>query len=80
MEDLEDLPGDELEDTEEQFVDEATAARTVEELAAEIAILHGLETLAQEVRRSGRDRKWEELSRLLQSGRDVRRRRATVAS
>ncbi|MHB1167665.1 MAG: helicase-related protein [Longimicrobiales bacterium] len=67
LDDLEDLPGDELEETEEQFVDEATAARTVDELAAEIAILHGLETLAQEVRRSGRDRKWEELSRLLQT-------------
>jgi superfamily II DNA or RNA helicase len=67
LEDLEDAPGDELEALEEQIVDEASAARTIDELAAEIAILHGLETLALEVRRGGRDRKWEELSRLLQS-------------
>lgn len=65
--DLEDAPGEELEALEEQIVDEASAARTIDELAAEIAILHGLEELALEVRRGGQDRKWEELSRLLQS-------------
>src|SRR5690625_2194976 len=67
LEDLEDAPGEEFEAFEERIVDLASAARTIDELAAEIAILHGLEELALQVRRSGRDRKWEELSRLLQS-------------
>src|SRR5690625_4026921 len=67
LEDLEDAPGEEFEAFGERLVDLASAARTIDELAAEIAILHGLEELALQVRRSGRDRKWEELSRLLQS-------------
>ncbi len=66
IDDLEDAPDAEVEKFEEQFVDEATAARTIEELEAEIAILDGLETLANTVRRSGSDKKWEELSKLLQ--------------
>ena len=64
---LEELPEAELETLEDQLVDQATAARTVEELQAEIRILRRLEEQADAVRRSGRDRKWEELSRLLQS-------------
>ena len=66
IEDLDDAPESELEETEQQIVDQATAARTIEELEAEITILKRLESLALAVRRSGRDRKWEELSRLLQ--------------
>jgi SNF2 family DNA or RNA helicase len=65
VEDLEDAPEDEVAEAEEQILDQATAARTIEELKAEIAILQDLETLAQTVRRSGEDRKWKELSRLL---------------
>ncbi len=65
VEDLEDAPEDEVAEAEEQILDQATAARTIEELKAEIAILQDLETLAQSVRRSGEDRKWKELSRLL---------------
>jgi len=48
-------------------VDLASAARTIAELKAEIASLSELELLALRVRQSGSDRKWDELSRLLQN-------------
>jgi SNF2 family DNA or RNA helicase len=66
IEDLEDAPESELEETEEQVVDQATAARTIAELEAEIEQLKRLEAMAYKVRNSGQDRKWEELSKLLQ--------------
>lgn len=56
----------EYEDYEEKIVDKATASRTVNELEAEIRILKRLEDRAKQVVISGNDRKWEELSRLLQ--------------
>src|SRR5690606_14588954 len=65
VEDLEDAPDDEFEAAEEEILDRATAARTIDELKAEIEILKGLEVLAQDVRRSGEDRKWKELASLL---------------
>ncbi len=65
-EDFEDLPGEEREAREEEVVDLSTAARTIAELQAEIAQLQKLEELALRVRRSGKDRKWEELSRVIQ--------------
>ncbi len=65
VEDLEDAPDNEVEAAEEQILDQATAARTIDELKAEIAILQGLEGLALSVRRSGEDRKWRELANLL---------------
>src|SRR5690606_11429806 len=65
VEDLEEAPDDELEAAEEEILDQATAARTIDELKAEIEILRGLEVLAQDVRRSGEDRKWKELASLL---------------
>ncbi len=64
--DLEDAPEEELEDIEAQFIDLATSARTIQELEAEIILLKELEKLADRVRRSGEDKKWGELSRLLQ--------------
>lgn len=64
--DEDDLPSDELETTEEQVIDQATAASTILELEAEIRILKGLEQKANHVRVSGEDRKWDELSKLLQ--------------
>jgi SNF2 family DNA or RNA helicase len=67
IEDLEDAPDGEVEETEETVVDQATAARTIAELQAEIEILKNLEGLALKVRRSGTDKKWEELSSLLQN-------------
>jgi superfamily II DNA or RNA helicase len=66
LEHLEDAPAEEVEALEEELVDEATAARTVEGLELEIQTLEHLEQLADTVRRSGEDRKWEELSCLLQ--------------
>ena len=62
----EEMAAGEYEEYEEEVVDQATASRTVHELEAEIRILEGLEEQARQVVRSGHDRKWDELSRLLQ--------------
>jgi len=62
----EEMAADEYEEYEEEVVDQATASRTIHELEAEIRILEGLEEQARQVVRSGHDRKWDELSRLLQ--------------
>jgi SNF2 family DNA or RNA helicase len=67
LDDLEDAPDVELEETEERVVDQASAARTIAELEAEITILTHLETLAWQVRGSSTDHKWEELASLLQN-------------
>lgn len=66
LEDFDDAPASEMEDFEEKIVDRATAARTIAELEQEILSLDRLEKMAQEVRRSGKDTKWEQLSTLLQ--------------
>ena len=65
VEDLEEAPDNEVEAAEEQILDQATAARTIAELKAEIETLKQLEGLALAVRRSGTDRKWRELANLL---------------
>lgn len=65
LEDLDDAPDVEVEEIEEQVLDQATAARTIDELEAEIKTLKRLENLALTVRRSGEDRKWRELANLL---------------
>ena len=65
VEDLEEAPDHEVETAEEQILDQATAARTIAELRAEIGTLEQLEGLAHAVRRSGEDRKWRELANLL---------------
>jgi superfamily II DNA or RNA helicase len=61
------MSADDYENFEEAVVDQATAAQTIQELEAEIIILEGLEEQAKQVVHSGRDRKWDELSNLLQS-------------
>lgn len=61
------LSPDDYENFEEAVVDQATAAQTIQELEAEIIILDGLEEQAKQVVHSGQDRKWDELSNLLQS-------------
>ena len=67
IEDIEeDYDSSELENTEEEVVDKATAARTIAEMEAEIATLKRLERMANQVRANGEDRKWDELSHLLQ--------------
>jgi superfamily II DNA or RNA helicase len=63
---LDDAPDAELEAAEEELVDQATAARTIAELEVEISMLKRLEELAHAVRSSRKDKKWEELSALLQ--------------
>lgn len=65
--DEEDFPDEEVEELEDELVDQASAARTIQELELEIATLGELERLARRVRDSGADRKWEELSSILQS-------------
>src|SRR5208282_1761724 len=65
VEDLDDAPDAEMEATEEQVLDQATAARSIEELRIEIETLKRLEGLAMSIRRSGDDKKWRELATLL---------------
>ncbi len=66
---------DELDDTlsaekyelyTEQIVDQVTAAETISDLETEIQCLKKLENEALKVVQSGNDKKWEELSHLLQ--------------
>ncbi len=65
IEELDEAPEGEIEEKEEQILDQATAARTIAELRAEIEILKGLEEQARKLRNSKTDRKWEELRTLL---------------
>lgn len=65
LEELEDAPESELYQIEQEVLSQATAARTADELRAEIDTLRRLEDLARQVRASGRDAKWVELSRVL---------------
>ncbi|MFL5329182.1 MAG: helicase-related protein [Gemmataceae bacterium] len=71
-EDEDDLNATEQENLEEALIDAETAAETVAELEDEIRILHGLEEQAKAVVASGQDRKWEELSKLLQNTPEMR--------
>lgn len=69
--DLGDIDDDEynaeqIEEIEEELLDAATAAQTVEELNAELIELAGLVETAKLVRDAGTDRKWTELSTILQ--------------
>jgi superfamily II DNA or RNA helicase len=69
--DMDDFPGTDTEEEEEKVVDQASAARTIRELEIEIGILRRLEAVAQAVRNGGADRKWDELSRLLQNNEEM---------
>ncbi|MBN1127766.1 MAG: DUF3883 domain-containing protein [Chitinispirillaceae bacterium] len=66
-EDDDDLDAESQENLEENLVDQATASRTIAELEKEILILGRLEQQAKEVVASGKDRKWDELSRIIQN-------------
>ena len=57
VDDLDDAPDDEIEATEARLLDEATAARSIAELKAEIETLTKLENLALGVRQQGGDTK-----------------------
>ncbi|MGZ8219857.1 DEAD/DEAH box helicase, partial [Methylomagnum sp.] len=61
------LSSDQYETFEEAVVDQATAAQTIQELESEIVLLEGLEEQARQLVHSGLDRKWDELSKLLQN-------------
>ena len=65
IEDLDDAPGHEVEATETRILDQATAARSIAELKAEIETLKILEDRALDVRHRGEDAKWRELASLL---------------
>ena len=64
-EDFDDAPDAEREEVEAQVLDQATAARSIEELRFEIETLKRLEGMAQAICRSGEDKKWRELANLL---------------
>lgn len=65
--DDDDLNAEEQESLEEALVDQATASQTFAELEAEIISLRDLESQSKELVASGKDRKWDELSRILQN-------------
>lgn len=65
IEDFDEAPDNEVQAAEEEILDQATAAGTITELKAEITTLKDLETHALTLRRSGDDRKWSELAKLL---------------
>ncbi len=62
----EELNAEEYENFTQDVVDQATASQTIEELSAEIFILKDLEVDAGRIVQVGEDRKWTELSKLLQ--------------
>ena len=69
---VDDLAEDEREDVEEELADSASAARTARELEIEIRTIGRLEELADRVRRSGTDRKWNELVTILDERPELR--------
>ncbi|MCK9588230.1 MAG: SNF2-related protein [Terrimicrobiaceae bacterium] len=71
-EDDDDLTAEEQEELEEKLTDTATAAQTIGELDAEILILANLVEQARGVVDSGLDRKWDELSKILQNDPQMR--------
>ena len=65
--DEDDYDEEERERMETEIESQATAAQTIEEMETEIAELKELTAMANHVRMSGHDRKWDELSNLLQN-------------
>ncbi|MBR6888183.1 MAG: DUF3883 domain-containing protein [Selenomonadaceae bacterium] len=70
----EEFPSGELEIKEEELAERATAASNLTELRKEIQTLEKLTEMANTVFRSGEDRKWRELSELLQGNENFSRR------
>ncbi|MGD0794304.1 MAG: helicase-related protein [Dehalococcoidales bacterium] len=71
LDEMDDRPSGELESLEDKIVEQASASRNVAELEKEIETLKSLELLAATVRRSGKDKKWEQLSNLLQNNHEI---------
>ncbi len=67
VEDLEEAPDTEAAVMEDEILDQATAARSILELKAEIDTLKHLKALALSILRSGTDTKWCEQANLLQT-------------
>ena len=67
IDDLDEAPDQEVEETENRILDQATAARSITELRNEIETLKKLERMALNLRQSGQDTKWRELGSLLTS-------------
>ena len=65
--DEDELTAEEREQFEERATQSVTAAKTIEELSAEITILKNLKQQAFEICQSNKDSKWDNLSELLQS-------------
>ncbi len=63
--DIDDVPGQEAEEAEDQIAIQATAAATLAELEAEITILSDLEQRALSLKLSGQDTKWRQLEAIL---------------
>lgn len=63
--DIDEMPEEELEALEDEAIDTASTARTLDELAAEIASLTDLEARAYQLCRSGEDTKWSQLAQIL---------------
>ena len=72
LDDDDDLTAQEQEVAEDALIDQATASRTIPELELEIILLRQLEQQAKDVVTSGQDKKWEELSSLLQQNPEMR--------
>ena len=66
------LTAEEREELEEEVVDAASAAESIAELQAEIETLAALEEQARKIRHLGTDKKWEELSGLLQAAPEIK--------
>ncbi len=69
FDDLEDAPAEEVWREEDEILDKATAAQTLNELREEIEHLGELEEQARRLLVSGNDSKWRELSGILQNNR-----------
>ena len=68
---LDDAPSAEVEKAERDLLEQASAARTMTELRTEIGALKWLEELVDGLIQSGSDQKWEALSRLLTTEREM---------
>lgn len=67
----EEFPNREIERKEDELADRATASQTLRELRNEIQTLEQLTSMADKVRKSSEDKKWCELSHLLQDNKKI---------
>lgn len=65
LKNIEEYSQDEIDEIEESISTGATTAETIEQLEIEVKTLKGLELLALDVLRSGKDTKWTQLDRIL---------------